>query len=102
MPRVFVIQKSIGKNLTPALQFGKLVTIFEPYNVSDDVPLALKNLRQVLNDFNDDDYLLAIGSPTAMILAGIVVAVQNKGKFRLLEWDRQCFCYRVVDINLNT
>lgn len=97
--RVFVIQKSFGKNLTPALSYGKLVTIFEPCNVSDDIEGAKNFLRKVLVDFCDEDFLLAIGSPTAMILSGLIAAEINHGRCRLLEWDRQCFLYRVVEID---
>lgn len=97
MPRVFVAQKSLGKNLTPALEFGDLVIVFEAMeNVSDDKKRCKDYALSVMKDFNDNDFIIGMGSPTAMMMVAQVAAEVNHGKYKVLEWDKQSFRYRVV------
>jgi hypothetical protein len=54
----------------------------------------------VLKDFSDDDYLLAAGDPSAIAVAGAVAAEANRGRFKLLKWDKSNKGYIRVDINI--
>jgi hypothetical protein len=49
-------------------------------------PLAFR-LQQTLKDFNDNDYLLLIGDPAIIALAGAIVSDINNRKFKVLKWD---------------
>jgi hypothetical protein len=92
MPRVFVIQKSSGKNLTPAYDFGRVVIMLDEGEF--ELERAKTNLRHWLNDFTDEDYIIAMGSPKAMMAVGGVLRDINGGRYKLLEWDRQTLHYR--------
>ena len=97
MPRVFVAQKSLGKNLTPALEYGDVVIIFEALeSVSDDLLRCMAYARLTMKDFTKNDYIIAMGSPVAMIAVALVAEEKTGGPFKLLEWDKQTFKYRVV------
>jgi hypothetical protein len=47
----------------------------------------ISNLKEGLKNFSSDDFLLAIGNPTAMVVSGIIAAQNNAGKINMLYWD---------------
>ena len=60
----------------------------------------MKNIKDGLKDFSSDDYLLAIGNPTAMVVAGIVASQNNNGSIKMLYWDSKIKDYIKVDFNM--
>ena len=60
----------------------------------------LKNIQDGLKDFNSDDYLLAIGNPTAMVVAGVIAAQNNNGQIKMLYWDSKIKDYISVDFKM--
>ena len=60
----------------------------------------ISTLQDSLKDFSDDDYLLAIGNPTAMVMAGII-ASQNNKKLKMLYWDSKVKDYISVEFTMN-
>ena len=62
-------------------------------------PLTHK-LKKELSTFCDDDYLLLIGDPAIIALAGAVVSEMNRGKFKVLKWDRDEKRYYDIEIDL--
>ena len=54
-----------------------------------------------LKDFNDNDHLLMMGDPAAMGIACCVAAEMNRGKFKILKWDKMQKRYYSVQVNLN-
>ena len=97
MPRVFVAQKSLGKNLTPALEYGDIVIVFEVMeNVADDLDRCTLYARNVMKDFNENDYIILMGSPVAMLAVAMIADKMSPNGFKVLEWDKQSFRYRVV------
>lgn len=86
-------------NLAPAAEFGDLeVLIPAGGNLISSVP-TVRLLRDKLRSFNDDDYLLPVGDPAAMLAAGAIAAEFNGGRIKLLRWDRQNQRYAVVQID---
>ena len=59
-----------------------------------------QKLRKELSTFCDDDYLLLIGDPAIIALAGAVVSEMNRGKFKVLKWDRDEKRYYDIEIDL--
>ena len=57
-------------------------------------------LKKELSTFNDDDYLLLMGDPAIIALAGAVVSEMNRGKFKILKWDRDEKRYYDIEIDL--
>ena len=97
---VYVLQE-MGRNVRSAEKFGDLKVCL-PDNkqiVLSSGPLAFK-LKQVLRDFNDDDYLLLMGDPAIIAVAGAIVSDVNNRKFKVLKWDRDDKKYYDIEIDL--
>jgi len=99
---VYVLQE-MGKNIRSAEKFGDLKIVL-PDNrqiVLSSGPLTFK-LKQELKDFNDDDYLLLIGDPAIIAVAGAIAADVNNGRFKILKWDRNEMKYYDIEIDLRS
>jgi folate-dependent tRNA-U54 methylase TrmFO/GidA len=97
---VYVLQE-MGRNIRSAEKFGDLKVLL-PDNrqiVLSSGPLTFK-LRKELKDFNDNDYLLLIGDPAIIAIAGAVVSDVNGGRFKILKWDRDEKRYYDIEIDL--
>ena len=97
---VYVLQE-MGRNIRSAEKFGDLKVVL-PDNkqiVLSSGPLTFK-LKHELKDFNDNDYLLLMGDPAIIALAGAVASDVNGGKFKVLKWDRDEKRYYDIEIDL--
>ena len=97
---VYILQE-MGRNVRSAEKFGDLKVVL-PYNrqiVLSSGPLTFK-LQQELKDFNDEDYLLLMGDPAIIAVAGAVVSDVNGGRFKVLKWDRDEKRYYDIEIDL--
>ena len=97
---VYVLQE-MGRNVRSAEKFGDL-KICLPDNrqmILSSGPLTFK-LKQELKDFNDSDYLLLIGDPAIIAVAGAIAADVNNGRFKVLKWDRNEMKYYDIEIDL--
>ena len=97
---VYVLQE-MGRNIRSAEKFGDLKVVL-PDNrqiVLSSGPLTFK-LRHELKDFNDKDYLLLMGDPAIIAVAGAVVSDVNGGRFKVLKWDRDEKRYYDIEIDL--
>ena len=97
---VYVLQE-MGRNIRSAERFGDLKVVL-PDNrqiVLSAGPLTFK-LRHELKDFNDKDYLLLMGDPAIIAVAGAVVSDVNGGRFKVLKWDRDEKKYYDIEIDL--
>ena len=97
---VYILQE-MGRNVRSAEKFGDLKVVL-PDNrqiVLSSGPLTFK-LQQELKDFNDEDYLLLMGDPAIIAVAGAVVSDVNGGRFKVLKWDRYEKRYYDIEIDL--
>jgi folate-dependent tRNA-U54 methylase TrmFO/GidA len=97
---VYVLQE-MGRNIRSAEKFGDL-KICLPDNrqmILSSGPLTFK-LKQELKDFNDNDYLLLIGDPAIIAVAGAIASENNNGRFKVLKWDRNEMKYYDIEIDL--
>ena len=97
---VYVLQE-MGRNVRSAEKFGDLKVVL-PDNrqiVLSSGPLTFK-LKHELKDFNDNDYLLLMGDPAIIALAGAVASDVNGGRFKILKWDRDEKRYYDIEIDL--
>ena len=97
---VYVLQE-MGRNIRSAEKFGDLKVVL-PDNrqiVLSAGPVSFK-IQQELKDFNDNDYLLLMGDPAIIALAGAVASDVNGGKFKVLKWDRDEKRYYDIEIEL--
>ena len=97
---VYVLQE-MGRNIRSAEKFGDLKIVL-PDNrqiVLSSGPLTHK-LTKELSTFNDDDYLLLIGDPAIIALAGAIASKMNGGRFKVLKWDRDEKRYYDIEIDI--
>jgi hypothetical protein len=101
MGKVFVVQETPGKNVLGAGQFGELVRLLPPnQQIVFSAQPVVRKLRDMLKNFCDDDFLLAIGDPAAIGIACAVAAENNRGRFKMLKWDRHNMAYYPVQVDL--
>ena len=101
-PIVYLVQENPVLNVLGAQKYGKIVRLFEHGSQLMFSPhLATQRLKRLLKDFNDEDYLLMMGDPAAMGIACCVAAEMNRGKFKILKWDKLQKRYYSVSVNLN-
>jgi hypothetical protein len=84
-------------DFSPAAAFGQLVTILD-----DDVNVMMlarlmPTIREALDDFSDDDFLLAVGDP-AVIAACAGLILRRRRTMKLLKWDRKLRIYINMEI----
>ena len=111
MANVYVVQESMVRDrstgdfrpafdLTPAGSYGELKFLLPSGKVSlSSVPMV-NTLRQRLSKFCDEDYLLLTGDPVAILAAGAVASQVNRGRMRVLKWDKRLHDYITVTIDL--
>lgn len=95
---VYVVQERVLRtpegpqpqyDLTPALKYGRLEALLPPGNVGMTPGPMILQLRNKLRNFDDGDYLLALGDPVAIAAAAIIAAMHNRGRVKMLKWDRR-------------
>lgn len=102
MAKVFVVQETGRHNVLPAQNFGELVFLLPPQVQIGFSPGPMVNkMKRVLRDFTDVDFLLLIGDPAAMSIAAALAAQYNRGRFRLLKWDKREMKYYPIAVDLN-
>jgi hypothetical protein len=98
---VYIIQEQQGKNVLSAGKFGELTYLLkEGSQVTLSAGFVTNTLKSRLSEFNDNDYLVLIGDPVAIGLAVAIACHWNKGRAKLLKWDRQDKTYYPVEINI--
>jgi len=99
---VYVVQENSQVNMLPATQWGKIrILIPEDRQITFSPDDAVLRMKHALKDFTRDDFVLALGDPTAIGIACAVAANKTGGFFSMLKWDRQQRCYYRVDVDLN-
>lgn len=63
------------------------------------VPVS-QQLRDGLRHFSDSDFLLPIGDPAIMLMAGVIASQRTGGKLNILKWDRKSRKYIKVRFEL--
>ena len=97
---VYVLQET-GKNFRSAEKFGNLkVLLPDNRNIILSAGPVTHKLRKELKDFCDEDYLLLIGDPAIIAIAGAIASEMNRGKFKVLRWDRNESRYYDIEIDL--
>ena len=78
-----------------------MTTLPSNTNIMLSASPSIKRMKQTLQDFKDEDYLLLIGDPAAIGVACSVASYYNRGRYNILKWDRQEGTYYPVQIDLH-
>ena len=98
---VYVTQENPRVDIVSASKWGDLVPLASPF---DQIHLnsgrIVSQLRRKLKDFNDDDWLLAMGDPAIIGVAFAIAADVNRGRVGLLKWDKIEKIYYPVSVSV--
>jgi len=108
-PRVFVVQNQhrwdarterlVEKyDLSPAREFGELVYLLGPKAAPFRPDTVVPELKEKLETFGDEDFLLLIGNPVLIGLASILAAEANEGSLTMLQWSGKDQKYMPIKI----
>jgi len=98
---VYITQEVRGRDFSDALSFGDievLVPAVEQATLSTQ-PVVRRMLRSLVK-FTDEDYLLLAGDPVAIATAAALAAYHNKGRFKVLKWDRLSEKYLPLQVDI--
>lgn len=109
MAKVYVVQQHLAMNrdgilapkfnLEPAKEFGELVFCLHQDTLPQEGQSVLDQLRKSMEDIQEGDFILPIGSTILMCLAS-VVASEFTGKLNFLYWSNRHDNYRAIRYNL--
>jgi hypothetical protein len=83
--------------------FGELTFLFQ----ASEIHAALltqpttQRMRRELRNFSDSDYLLLVGDSVLGSMAVAIALEANRGKAKILRWNRDNRNYDVVQLNLH-
>ena len=84
----------------PAEKYGSLHYVIEDNRTPFSGWPFIRKLKEELADYDEQDYILATGSPETIFLAGMIVQ-QRVGCVNLLTYDKQKQDYLVKHYDLN-
>lgn len=108
MPTVYVpniVRRKEGGQLRPlfdlteAARYGNLKEVIGEFDDLLFVDKIAAIAQETLKAFGPDDYLLAIGDPTAIAICSGVL-FQKHQRVNLLKWDRQTKTYILLELNV--
>lgn len=109
MSKVYVVQEALKRvgdvfvpqfDLSPAAKYGTVETLL-PYGQLSMAPVPMLHaLRQKLSNYCDDDWILPVGDPVAIMAAAMIAASYNRGRIRVLKWDARERMYLGVELSL--
>jgi hypothetical protein len=87
-------------NLRPARDHGELVFLLPAGQLPEDPRAVADAVERGLSGMTSEDFLLLVGDPRAIAIAGAVASRVCGGRFRLLHWQRDQRRYDPVDVDL--
>ena len=105
---VYILQElpgtKVGRpkyNIIGAQKFGRIEVLLKEDTqiVRSPGPITYQ-LRRLLKDFTDKDYLLLSGDPKVIGLSIAVACDINNGKYKTLTWDKQEKMYYSTEFNI--
>ena len=100
MNKVYILQDNpySPKNFTPADEYGELIVIFNHHISSMQIPRCLSQLRDKLRGVSQDDWLIPVGHPALILVAGHVW-FDMTSQLNVLVWDQQSGKYVPLRMN---
>jgi hypothetical protein len=100
---VYIVQEMRGRDITDAAAFGNLEILLPAREqVSFSTLPTVRRMLPVLSKFTDDDYLLLGGDPAGVAIAASLAAQYNRGRYKMLKWDRLERKYFPLQVDLSS
>ena len=99
----------MSDKLNPIIKFKEWFDLATEKEINDPNAMCLSTVDDkntphsrmvLLKDYNDDDFILAMGDPVAIGISCIIASEVNNGKVNILKWDRENSCYYNVNIDM--
>jgi len=87
-------------DLSDALRYGRLQYLLPPGDITAGTAPVIRQLKNDLKNYSDDDYILAMGAPAAIAMVGAIASRVNHGKIKVLTWDKKDNRYYAIDIEI--
>lgn len=105
VPQRPVIKNELGEwipkwDLSQAEQFGILQSVVSPLTRPYNSFPVIAEIKAVLCNYTDQDYLIAIGNPAILSWCVALAAWYNYGRVKMLQWNGQKNDYVCVEANL--
>jgi len=97
MPKVYVVHDQGRVNLLPAEEYGELKVCLNGRFSHHMNKRVFGHLRESLRDITRDDFLIPMGNPAYIAMAGGII-MEKLGSMKILQWDNQTQQYTVVEI----
>lgn len=106
MSKVYIVCEPVSSkdgvakmDLSPALEYGELeVLLKHSQSLLAPVP-TVRSLRDKLENFSENDYILPVGDPVLMSTVAMVAGEKNRGRVKFLKWDRLQRRYLVIQVD---
>jgi hypothetical protein len=109
MSKVYVVQKqmtfdtSVGDfvprfDLTAAEHYGEFVYLLSPVASPFKAGDFVTEIRERLQDFTSDDFLLLLGNPCFIGLCTAIAAKSSGGTVNLLQWNNKAGIYEKIKV----
>lgn len=86
-------------DLNPAMAYGDLVNVLPAGQLHTDMDFVAQQINDGLKDITKEDYLLLIGDPAAIAIAGAVAARNTGGCLQMLRWHPRYKRYDRITVN---
>lgn len=80
-------------DLSGAAKFGRIHICIPPTIVLHDTAEIARRLAAGMETFDEGDFLLAVGSPMMIAIAGHIALSNAGGAIQMLNWDRRSGAY---------
>lgn len=95
-----LVERLDARGKAKAEQYGELVFLFSPNVKPFNTEPLIKELREKLADFSEDDYVLMIGNPIIMSLVSTVASDASDGPIKFLQWTNGDYVPVDADLGL--
>lgn len=91
MSVVYLVQEDPKKNVVGALDWGSMEVLLRVQDNPSptNMPDIVARIEYGLREYTADDWLVLLGSPIAIAVAGAIAASRTGGKVKFLKWDNQ-------------
>lgn len=97
MSNVFVLQAKSGVDVSDAERFGTVVHLLtDQLDLEEDPVRALNVFEVMLAGYKDDDYILPLGDPSIILVAGFYLARMGLMSLNILRWDPKTRTYHPI------
>ena len=110
-PKVYLLQEPLKNDgagqMVPmfdfrkVIEYGEIVICMPSGRISLTPGPTIDRMKDVLRNFTDEDFVVPVGDMSAVFAAAMVICDINRGRCKLLKWDKNSRGYVKIQIDLN-